>query len=384
MFVNRKNFKQMKNLIKVSLLTLAFLSTSAILFAQRAAVIAIDGKGTGLSNEEITQLTRLELQKFDNLIVLDRFDVEQILKNNQIDPATCLNTECLVKAGEILKVDWVLSGSVNNLNNYTVANFRIIDVKQGVAVNAIVREFKQMNNQTQNQVQITLAQMLKKPYNNELYELIKRDPKQEQQLVQADVKQLNLSGPRMGVTYLFGQAGDILKAPLKDGGFDMNPLMFQIGYQFEKQYLNSGKMQALFEVVPMVTGIDQNTFVPSLSVINGLRNNKNGFEFGIGAVFSFIREAEMYKGLNNRDYLLSEWSNLSNDDKTAITGNTNRPTDVFFRMHSDGDPRFMTAIVIAVGKSFKSGNLNIPVNFYCMPMRDGVRVGLLAGFNTKK
>lgn len=376
MFVYIKN-KKMKNLVKISLLTFALFSTTLNLFAQRAAVIAIDGMGTGLSNDEITQLTRLELQKFDNIIVIDRFDVEQILKNNQIDPATCFNTECLVKAGELLKVDWVLTGSVNNVNNFTVANFKIIDIKQGLTTNAIVREFKQMPNQTQNQVQITLSQLLKKPYNTELYELIKRDPKQEQMLVQADVKQLNLSGPRMGLTYLFGEAGKILKAPLKDGGFDMNPLMFQIGYQFEKQYLNSGKMQALFEIVPLVTGIDQNTFVPSLSIVNGLRNNKNGFEFGIGAVFSFIKEAEMFTHTDNKDYLVSKWREVPNPPSSA-------PNDRFFRMHSDGDPRFMTAIVIAVGKSFKSGNLNIPVNLYCMPMRDGVRVGLIGGFNTKK
>jgi TolB-like protein len=376
MFVYIKN-KKMKNLVKISLLACTLLSTTLNLFAQRAAVIAIDGMGTGLSNDEITQLTRLELQKFDNIIVIDRFDVEQILKNNQIDPATCFNTECLVKAGELLKVDWVLTGSVNNVNNFTVANFKIIDIKQGLTTNAIVREFKQMPNQTQNQVQITLSQLLKKPYNTELYELIKRDPKQEQMLVQADVKQLNLSGPRMGLTYLFGEAGKILKAPLKDGGFDMNPLMFQIGYQFEKQYLNSGKMQALFEIVPLVTGIDQNTFVPSLSIVNGLRNNKNGFEFGIGAVFSFIKEAEMFTHTDNKDYLVSKWREVPKPPESA-------PNDRFFRMHSDGDPRFMTAIVIAVGKSFKSGNLNIPVNLYCMPMRDGVRVGLIGGFNTKK
>jgi len=367
----------MKCLFK-RILPVAFLILNVQFFtyAQRYAVLAIDGKINGLTNEDIAQLTRLELQKFDGNIVLDKYDMADVLKQNNIDVTTCLNQECIYKAGDLLKVDYVLSGSINNFSGYVSVNFRIFNIKERNISNALVREYKSIANQTQNQIQLTLAQMLKKPYNTEMYENLKRDPKLEQQMVQAEIKQLNLSGPRMGVTYITGEAADILKAPLKDGGFNMNPLMFQIGYQFEKQYLNSGKIQALFEVVPLITGIDQNSFVPSINILNGLRNNTNGFEFGIGAVFSFVRKAEMFKHTDGKYYLQSKWRD--------VPGLTAEPTDIAKRFDSRGDPEFMTAIVIAVGKSFKSGNLNIPVNAYMMPQRDGIRFGVIAGFNTKK
>lgn len=35
-------------------------------------------------------------------------------------------------------------------------------------------------------------------------------------------------------------------------------------------------------------------------------------------------------------------------------------------------------------KTFKSGKLNIPVNFYVVPNKEGIRVGASFGFNAKK
>jgi hypothetical protein len=40
--------------------------------------------------------------------------------------------------------------------------------------------------------------------------------------------------------------------------------------------------------------------------------------------------------------------------------------------------------ILAVGKSFRSGKLNIPVNFYLIPNRDGLRFGASFGFNGRK
>ena len=69
----------------------------------------------------------------------------------------------------------------------------------------------------------------------------------------------------------------ILQARESGGGFNANPLMFQFGYQFEVQYLNQGSFQALFEFIPMITGLDQGKFLPSISVLNGMRSNISGW-----------------------------------------------------------------------------------------------------------
>src|SRR5205823_4518475 len=100
-----------------------------------------------------------------------------------------------------------------------------------------------------------------------LYDRLTKEFDYENSINQPNVTQLNLQGPRMGMTYLFGQDGKIMAAGKTNGGFDLNPLMFQLGYQFEKQYLNGGTYQALFEFLPMITGIDQSKFIPSISLI---------------------------------------------------------------------------------------------------------------------
>jgi hypothetical protein len=40
--------------------------------------------------------------------------------------------------------------------------------------------------------------------------------------------------------------------------------------------------------------------------------------------------------------------------------------------------------IVAVGKTFKSGRLNIPVNMYVVPSKDGIRMGASFGFNAKR
>jgi hypothetical protein len=53
--------------------------------------------------------------------------------------------------------------------------------------------------------------------------------------------------------------------------------MFMFGYQFEKQYLNEGNLQALFEFIPSVTGVDQGLFLPNILFLHGLRHNRSGW-----------------------------------------------------------------------------------------------------------
>ena len=59
----------------------------------------------------------------------------------------------------------------------------------------------------------------------------------------------------------------------------MQPIVSQIGYQFEGAYLSAGNFQALIEGL-IFSGIEQNMFNPSFTFINGFRSSKNGWEFG--------------------------------------------------------------------------------------------------------
>ena len=56
--------------------------------------------------------------------------------------------------------------------------------------------------------------------------------------------------------------------------------------------------------------------------------------------------------------------------------------DVVKRLDSRGNLVTVPSFVVAIGKTFKSGKLNIPVNAFFIPNSDGHRFGISVGFNT--
>jgi hypothetical protein len=164
-----------------------------------------------------------------------------------------------------------------------------------------------------------------------------------------------------------------MKAPKNQGGFDGYPAMFQFGYQFEKQYLTQGNLQALFEFLPMISGLDQGLFIPSMTIMHGLRSNKSGLEFAFGPTIRLTKKASGYYDNNGGWHLKSDWES---------DWGTN-PYSIISRMDSRGYLAVETGFVFAVGCTFKSGNLNIPVNAFVVPHKDGARVGASFGFNAK-
>jgi hypothetical protein len=141
------------------------------------------------------------------------------------------------------------------------------------------------------------------------------------------IKPVELSGPRVGLTTIFpGKTADELK-----GDLGVSPTFTQFGWQWENQYfaLENG-MAGLVEFVGLIGGLEQGKFLPSFSLLVGVRG-ASGREFAFGP-------------------------NLS------LTG---------------------ASFVFAAGHTYKMGNLNFPVNFAVVPSTNGFRMSLLVGFNAQ-
>ena len=140
------------------------------------------------------------------------------------------------------------------------------------------------------------------------------------------VRELSRSGPRFGVTWLGGSVADTVSARLDT---DVSVVITQFGWQYERQFasLESGPV-ALNEWILLVGGLDQGIFLPSLTWLVGIRTPAQ-FEFGVGPNAT--------------------------------------PAGV--------------GIAISVGKTFRAGALNVPLNFAVVPSRFGPRVSMLTGFN---
>lgn len=136
---------------------------------------------------------------------------------------------------------------------------------------------------------------------------------------------VSLFGPRMGVTFLGGEVADRLRDK-----YDAVPIVTQFGWQFEWRFFSvDDGPTGVVEIIPLVGGLEQGLFLPNLSVPMGIRT-ASGFEMGIGP-------------------------------NVSITG---------------------FSIVIAVGQTFKAGQLYLPVNLAFVPSNKGPRFSLVFGFNT--
>ncbi|MBL8959913.1 MAG: hypothetical protein JNJ98_08680 [Gemmatimonadetes bacterium] len=136
-----------------------------------------------------------------------------------------------------------------------------------------------------------------------------------------------LSGPRFGATFLPSRA----RAELAEHGIEVNGVISQFGWQFERLFLaGDGQMAAVSEFVVLIGGLDQGTFLPSINWVIGARHI-GGLEFGVGP-------------------------------NVSAAG---------------------SALVIAAGATRRAGSMNIPVNVSIVPSKFGTRLSLMTGFTVR-
>jgi hypothetical protein len=372
-----KNMNQFLSFGKVLpiLLLLAFTSNAQ---NKRVSitVLNIDTKGIQLDPQQMGNITRIELEKLDTFDVTDRYDVAYIIEKNKLNITNCYGKMCLLEVGNTIKSDYMFTGSAELYAQTIVITFRLINVQKGSIEKTTVIEFLNLPLEIQGMSRIAIRKMFGKE--NDETQLIRLTQKfnYENSTNNPDKERLNLQGPRFGYSYIFGNDATVLGLSRDNGGYEVHPAMFQFGYQFEKQYLNEGNYQALFEFIPMITGIDQQMIMPSVTFLNGFRNNKNGWEIAIGPAIGFGSYADVatINGVSyTQDYINNNPSPIFKDVKTAK------------RLDSRGNTELVSALVVAIGKTFKSGKMNIPVNaYFTIPTKDGFRVGISIGYNSKK
>jgi len=337
-----------------------------------AGMVSLESKGVSLDAEQLGSLARIELEKTDKFRVVDKYDTKEAVEKNGVRLHSCFGKNCLVAAGKVLQAEKMFSGSVELYGEKLIVTLRMIDVTLESIEKNQVNEFMNIQGELQSMLRITLNNLLQIPNDTLLVHRLTRSSAYESSTLNPGQRKVNLSGPRMGAALLMDDAQKVMTAAKKDGGFDGFPLMSQFGNQFETQYLNEGNFQALVEFIPLISGIDQGRFIPSLTLLNGFRNNMNGWEIAFGPTITTIQVAKGFYDKDGQWHLASDWN-----DSTV------KP-DLVERMDSRGYVKITSGWVFAVGKTFRSGKLNIPVNAFIVPSKNTTRIGVSFGFNNKK
>ena len=396
----------MKKIIFIITVLFVWVNTFSQSKRLSAAILSMDARGVSFDDKQMGSLLRLELEKLDTFQVVDRYDINYFMdkKAKQIYDSLyrsfyssnprkadscykkvyfevqqnfeyCFSKSCLVEMGDAFGTDKMLTGTAEKFGEIVVVTLRMIDVKSATIEKTQVNEYLHLPNEVPLMIRMSLLQLFKKPFDAELLKTISKKNNYESALNNHNKISVNLNGPRSGCTVFTGETAKIIEAPKENGGFDAYPVMFQFGYQFEKQYLNEGSYQALFEFLPTITGFNQNVFIPSLTIMNGFRENKWGWEIGFGPSFSLISRANGYYDGEGNWQLEKKW----NSEEMG-----KNPFAITTRLDSRGNPELNSFFIVALGKTFRSGRLNIPINAYYVPSKDGDRFGLSVGFNAKR
>ncbi len=346
------------------------------------AVIDFDSRAHAMNQQQVIQFISNELIRIGQYEVMDKYDLEYLAKKDTIRLSGCFAKACLVDVGKKLKVNKLITGSISELGTTLAVTFRVLDVETGSFEKMATREFLLIQGNEFPMLRVVINEMFGQPNDMDMVNKLTKKSELDNAINNPYELRLQNDGPRMGMVFLSGYGAHVLTNPeIKGGyagGYGQVATMFQFGYQFEKQYLNEGNFQALFEFVPMITGLDQGRFIPSINFLNGIRNNMNGWEFAFGPNFSIGKYATGYDdGAGN--FVIKPTGAFSNlEEEAESKGKT-----LIELPDSRGTTSISTGFLFAIGKTFRSGKLNLPVNFFFIPSTTGLRYGISVGWNGK-
>jgi len=336
------------------------------------AIISVDATGIDLDNVAMANLIRFELEKAQKYEVLDKYDVETKMKERQINPNEAFGKSALIDVGRKIGADYMLTGSVQKYGSKIIFILRLVDVQNGRISKSDVQEYIYDEQYLQLMARVSLISLLDLPMDEDLKAKQAKLTNVETPVI-SDGQTLRLNGPRFGMQLFTGDVASRLMAPESEGGYASNPFSTVFAYQHEIQYVSSGKFQALLEIIPAINAIETKYASPSLTLLNGFRYN--GWELGFGPVFRFNRTAVGYfdnQGSWNMGPIAEEDANLGYETQVNID--------------KRGDLGLSAGLIVAVGKTFRSGHLNFPVNIYYsgVPTYDSQVFGIMLGFNIAK
>jgi hypothetical protein len=367
-----------------SVIILLLLGMHSIAFSnvKRIAVLRIETNSEKTDPLLVAQLVRYNFQKRDSFNLVGKEEMTTVLEEKGLNLMYFSTDDSKYKAGKALGCEYVLTGKITMGRKSTVL-FKLYNVNAQMEAGRTFLTFTDGKKDIEKLIEKGLVDLLEK--NEQMMQPAIIPPASGEAAKngeEPEYTKVNWGGPRMGYTFLTGNMAKLFKAPTKAGGYDCTPAFFQFGYQFEACYVSHGNMQGLFEFIPTITGMDQSKIFPSLTMLNGFRNTRYGIEIALGPTIYIRREARGYYDVNAQWHLKNEW-NPNKVDANGIPYTMQNPSEIITRADSRGDAKLASGVVIALGKTFHSGNLNLPVNAYMVPGKSGWRFGISAGFNLK-
>lgn len=116
-------------------LLIFFLSSGLFAQQEKMRIGIMDLTANGVPTETaktVSDLLRTELFNTGLLTVIERTEMDKILKEQGFQQSVCSENDCAVQFGKLLSAKKVLVGTVNKMGDEYIINARIVDVEKGV------------------------------------------------------------------------------------------------------------------------------------------------------------------------------------------------------------------------------------------------------------
>ncbi|NOQ71687.1 MAG: hypothetical protein GQ574_06785 [Crocinitomix sp.] len=366
--------------IKTNLFFALLLLLTGNCFASSIGVGPIKTFGIFAETETASTIARLELVKLGKYQVLDRFDMRELEDYDTFQ--SCFGKTCLIEYGKKLNVDYILSGNIDGLGNKIVVTLKLIDIKSETIIKSHSSEFNNQEVELQRMIGIVIQEM----HDIDVDPLLKKQLMfNNENITSNNVGRVSNRGPRMGLAYMTGTLNELAVRPESQGGLEISPLVSNLGYQFEAVYVGTDKFSALFEGLINFTGLEQGKFLPSFAILNGFRFGKQGWEFAFGPSFGLTKTSVGFFAKGG-DQFGDEGTYWTEDEYNASAfGENDLWTEYEYDFTRNLDTRgrldINTRWIWAVGRTFQSGALNVPVNIFYSSQKNGGMAGVSVGFN---
>ena len=368
----------------LTLVACAMLSTSNLIAQKNLLVGGIHQSNMNTENGVLRSLISQSLSKNNDYVLLDRFDVTERIPGDSLNK--CMGVGCLTDLGTLFNADFAMSASFEKLDDRIMITFKLVDVDSGKVVKTESRQFESQEDEIAKIVDLMVNYFLAQEVDviAERNLIFKEMPANSMNL-----QKLDNSGPRMGFGVVTGENGEYLTRSAIEGGLNGGNVVYNLGYQFESQYVGGDKFSGLFEFIFNFAGLERSKVFPSMAILHGLRFGKGAWEFAFGPSLTIRRMAHgiNYQGKFRTEDEFYELTYEPYSDQPypyEPSGDSYSNYKEFKRPDTRGHLEFGTNFIVGFGKTFRAGSLNIPLNFYTSINKYGTTYGLSLGVNILK
>lgn len=112
----------------------------------RLAIIDLQAKGVSrVVGVAVTDLIRSDMVDTGRFTIVERSQMDAILKEQGLQQTGCTDSSCAVQMGKMLSASKVLIGEINQLGQDFIITVRIVDVEKGVADFSTSEKAKDLN-----------------------------------------------------------------------------------------------------------------------------------------------------------------------------------------------------------------------------------------------